>query len=110
MIDPGIEFYRSKSRKGGLKSPNVIEREAENTKPIDQLIARKDAEGQNLVNTWTEFPIAERAVEVVRNVMEGVALGERSRRSRYLRKRESASRENRPNPVCECRVRLTVSV
>jgi hypothetical protein len=81
LIDPGIEFDGSKSRERSMKARDIIEREPKNAEPIDQPVVREDAQRQHLVKTGTEPPIAERAVEVVRNMTEPVARIERSRSS-----------------------------
>jgi hypothetical protein len=76
LIDAGIKLDRSERRKRRMKARDVIERKAKNHEPINQSITGERAERQQLVKTRGEPTVAERTIEVVRDVLT-VAWNER---------------------------------
>jgi hypothetical protein len=80
LIDAGIKLDRSECRKRGMKARDVVERKPKNDEPINQSITGERAERQQLVKTRGEPPVAERTIEVVRDVLT-VSWNERPGRS-----------------------------
>jgi hypothetical protein len=80
LIDAGVQLDRSECRKRGMKARDVIERKPKNAEPINQSITGERAERQQLVEARGEPPVAERTIEVVRDVLT-VSWNERPGRS-----------------------------
>jgi hypothetical protein len=78
LVDAGIKFDRSKRGKVGLEARDIVERETENREPIHQAIAGEGTEREQLVKTWAEPAIAQRTIEIVRNVPDTAAWNLRS--------------------------------